>query len=272
MIEIWTEVLPKEWHWTPDKYLGGTPETVVEVARSLAIEWGEVIVYYDGPAGEYDGVYYLPRNNFAGDGIVISFNSLPPKLGKHSICWVNWWGAKQEDFMMYDERIVLSPYQQRDFGSDSRIVPLSCWPEKFINPVKVNKRCLYSSSPDRGGEFLKSIWPEVEERTGAELITTYRKDIPENEMIELYKSSKFWLHPCQGVELFCIAAVKAQVAKCVPVVVPNMALETTVKYGVKTTIDDYKEDLIQAINTPPPVKDVDFKDWFWVSQELLKNV
>lgn len=272
MIEIWTEVLPEGWHWTPDKYLGGTPETVVEVSKCLASEGDEVLVYYDGPAGEYDGVYYLPRSQFLGDSIVISFNSLPPKLGSHSICWVNWWGAKQKDFMMYDERIVLSPFQQNDFGHDSRIVPLSCWPYHFKDPIKKSRECLYSSSPDRGGDFLKSIWPEVEERTGAKLVTTYSKDISENEMIELYKRSQFWLHPCQGVELFCIAAVKAQVAKCIPVVVPNMALRTTVKYGVKTTLDKYKEDLIQAINNPPPVEDVDFKDWFWVARELMKNV
>jgi hypothetical protein len=176
------------------------------------------------------------------------------------------------DYLEFDERIVLSPYHQSVFGSNSRIVPLSCDKEDFVPKYKVKRQCLYSSSPDRGGAFLKTIWGEVERYTGARLIQTYKSSISEAEMANLYKESEFWLHPCQGIELFCLSAVKAQVAKCIPVVVPNMALETTVKYGVKTTIERYKEDLISAIMNPPKPEPVDFGNWKSVTEELFKNV
>lgn len=268
-IEIWTEVLPNGWHWSPDNYLGGTPEFVVNTARNCK---HDVVVYYDGKSSIYDGVYYLPRSQYKGEDVVLACNSKPPKLGKYNIAWSNWFHARDKEYLEFDERIVQSPYHQSVFGSNSRIVPASCNPEEFKSAYKIKKQCLYSSSPDRGGEFLKSIWGEVESRTGARLVTTYKNNISEQQMRELYKESEFWLHPCQGVEFFCIAAVKAQVAKCIPVVVPNMALETTVKYGVKTTIENYKEDLIKAILNPPKPEPVDFGTWETVTDELFKEI
>lgn len=91
-------------------------------------------------------------------------------------------------------------------------------------------------------------------------------------MCDLYKESEFWLHPGQGVELFCISAVKAQTAGCIPVVVPTMALAETVKFGVKTTLADYKEDLIAAITHPPAQRHIDFGSWDTVASDLLRNV
>ncbi len=269
LVEIWTEELPNNWRWSPDNYLGGTPETVINVARYCEYE---VVVYYDGQPCMYDGVYYLPRSQFKGKDIVLASNSKPPKMGKYNIIHFSWDNARQEDYQEFDERIVISPYHQSLFGTDSRIVPLSCDKESFQSTYKVKKQCLYSSSPDRGGEFLDSIWEEVFERTGARLIKTYKSSISEDEMKQLYRQSEFWLHPCQGVELFCISAVKAQVARCIPVVVPNMALETTVKYGVRTTLENYKEDLIKAINNPPKSEIVDFGSWEEVTTEIFKNV
>jgi hypothetical protein len=269
LVEIWTEVLPPAWHWTPDSYLGGTPEFAINVAKNCE---HDVVVYYDGKPCMYDGIYYLPRSQYRGSDVILAINSRPPKLGKHNIIWFSWDNAKDTQYLDFDERIVLSPYHKSIFGSNCRIVPLTCEPEDFKSTYKIKKQCLYSSSPDRGGEFLKSIWSEVEARTGARLVCTYKNNISEDEMKELYKQSEFWLHPCQGVELFCISAVKAQVASCIPVVVPNMALATTVKYGVKTTLENYKENLIKAINNPPKVEKVDFGSWQSVTDELFKNI
>ena len=268
LVEIWTEELPNNWRWNPYCYVGGTPEFVVNTAECIK---NDTFVYYDGEACEKDGVYYLPRSQYKGIDVVLACNSKPPSLGKHNIYWTNWFHQRQEDCLEFDERIVLSPYHQSIFGHNSRIVPHSCWPDKLQSTIKVRNQCLYTSSPDRGGEFLKEIWAEIELRTGAKLITTYRSDISESQMNELYKQSEFWLHPGQGVELFCISAVKAQVAKCIPVVVPNMALETTVKYGVKTTLGNYKEALVEAIENPPNIEEVNFGTWESVTRELFKN-
>lgn len=268
MIEIWTEILPNEYGWHPDNYLGGTPEFYVNTAENLE----DVIVYYDGEPCEVNDVIYAPRKEFMGDDIVLACNSKPPKMGKYNIAWVNWYGKKDKEYLEFDERIVQSPFHKKVFGDNSRIVPLSVKKEQFKDPDKTEGLCLYSSAPDRGGKFLDEIWSDVMKETGARLVKTYDKSICEEEMIDLYKQSQFWLHPCQGIELFCIAAAKAQVAKCIPVVVPNMALETTVKYGVKTDIEDYKDALINAIKNPPEPEDVDFGTWEGVTKELFKNV
>ena len=270
LLEIWTEVLPPGWEWTPDSFVGGTHEFVVETAKCAPFD--DVIVYYDGTPGVYDGIHYVGRDSFSGSDVVLACNSTPPKLGRYSVYWTSWDKARAQQYGMFDERIVLSPYHQSLFGTNSRIVPLSCWPRKFPSHRKIDGMCLYSSSPDRGSAFLESIWPRVERETGAKLYRTYDKSISEPEMELMDRQSQFWLHPGQGIELFCISAVKAQVAGCIPVVVPNMALDTTVKYGVRTTLEKYADDLIAALKNPPLVESVDFGDWYTVTKELFKNV
>lgn len=270
-IEIYTEVLPSGWNWSPKNYIGGTPEFVVETAEA-ASKFSNVVVYYDGGACQHNGVNYLPRHYYQAKDVVLVCNSKPDKLGKYNIAWSNWFGKKDVDYLEYNERIVQSPYHQSIFGENSRIVPPSVHAEKFKNPNKIKGLCLYSSSPDRGGMYLKGIWKNVEKETGARLISTYRSGISEDDMVSLYKDAEFWLHPCQGTELFCISAAKAQVAGCVPVVIPSMALETTVKYGIRSSVDKYEEDLINAIKNPPVVEKVDFGSWESVTKDLFKAV
>lgn len=270
-LEIWTEELPPSWVWDPEHPLGGTTEFYINLAKAMAHDV-EVIVYYDGPAKFIDRVYYLPRSRFIGEEVIVSCNSKAPRKGKYNIAWTSWVHAREADYADFDERIVLSKYHQSIFGQNSRIVPLSCDPSALRGGVKTRGQCLYSSSPDRGLDFIKSIWPEVAAKTGATLISTYDKNISEEKMCELYKASEFWLHPGQGVELFCISAAKAQVAGCIPVVVPTMALDETVKYGVKTTLERYKDDLIAAITHPPVCQQVDFGTWKTVAEDLLRNV
>lgn len=268
MISIWTETLPEGWWWTPTNYLGGTPEFVVETAKSLSRN-DDVAVYYDGPSMQYGEVYYLPRTKYKPTERVLSCNERPPEMGESNVYWTNKMGQKDTDYMDFDERITLSKYHQSLFGPHSVIIGHACWPKEFISNLKEEKLCLYSSSPDRGLDFLESIWPEVEE-TGARLISTYDKNISESEMTELYKKAQFWLHPGQGVELFCISAYKAMAAGCIPIVVPNMALDETVKYGVKTTLANYKRDLIRAIENPPEVPTVKLDDWDDVTNKIEK--
>jgi hypothetical protein len=269
---IYTEELPQGWLWTPEMYVGGTPEFVVNTAECAAKIFEDVTVYYDGaPYIDHNGVTYAPRKLYRPSDVVLCCNSTPNSLGGHNIYWSNWYHNRSERYLAFDEIIALSPFHQGIFGEGTRIVPHACWPDQFKNPDKISKRCLYSSSPDRGGDFLKGIWPEVKERTGAELITTYENALSEDTMIDLYRTSQFWLHPGQGIELYCIAALKAQAAKCIPVVVPNMALETTVQYGIKTDIDKYKNVLIESILNPPEVEDIEIRDWMSVTEELFMN-
>ena len=269
MIEIWTEELPPNWRWHPKKFLGGTPETVVNLAENFD---DNVIVYYDGEPCNHNGVYYLPREDYQARDILIAVNSTPENLAQYNIYTTSWFHARDYEYPHFDERIVLSPYHQKIFGENSRIIPLGCNKELFYGGDKIQKQCLFSSSPDRGADFLDSIWSDVEKETGAKLIKTYNINISEEEMIDFYKSSQFWLHPGQGIELFCISALKAQVSGCIPVFVPNMALETTLEYGIRTSLGKFKEDLISAIKSPPEVGKVNAYSWKEIANEYLAHM
>lgn len=272
-LEIYDEELPSTWIWNPDRYVGGTHEFVFNIAKYASEMFSEVVVYYDGKPGKYGGVYYMPRSQYSGTDVVLACNSIPSKLGKFNIAWLSWSNAKDSDYIGFDDRIVISKYHQSLFGNNSRVVGLGVDYKDFADPVKkIEGQCLFSSSPDRGKSFLLSIWDRVKMETGAKLITTYDTDISEKEMIDNYKKSQFWLHPGLGIELFCLSAVKAQMAGCIPVYVPHMALDETVKYGVETSLDRFSDDLIQAIKFPPPVKPTYFPTWYTVAKEIFKNV
>jgi hypothetical protein len=271
MIEIWTEQLSGDWIWSPHNYVSGTVEFYVNTAEQMA-KFEDVFVYYDGEPCEKNQVYYVPRSQYKGLDVLLTCNSKAPKLARYNIAWCNWFGKKDTEYLEYDERITQSLYHQSVFGKNSRIVDLGIDNIGYNGRNKKRKQCLYSSSPDRGLDFLHSIWNDVSRETGAELVSTYKKSISEEDMVTLYNESEFWLHPGQGIELFCIAAAKAQLAKCIPVVIPNMALAETVKYGVKTTKENYKDDLIKAIRNPPLVEDVNFKTWEEVTKELFCNI
>ncbi|HXB11095.1 MAG TPA: glycosyltransferase, partial [Bacteroidia bacterium] len=117
--------------------------------------------------------------------------------------------------------------------------PKNIWADK-----KFKKQCFYASSPDRGLETLLAIWPSIyEKHPDATLLLTYGApvesgkgiinlgEVDEETMNEIFRTSDFWLHPCNGGELYCITGIKAQVSGCIPVVIPRMALSETVRHG-----------------------------------------
>jgi hypothetical protein len=44
---------------------------------------------------------------------------------------------------------------------------------------------------------------------------------------------RLWLHPCTGIELFCIAGQKAMCGGAIPVVVPCMAMSETIRCALQ---------------------------------------
>lgn len=266
MISIWSETLPESWHWSPnDNTPGGGKEFIVETARTLKKLGHEVVVYYDGNSREFEGVYYLPREFYEPSEIVIAQNSRPPKLGERNIYWTSLVTDREKDFLDFDKRIVLSKYHQGLFGNNSDIVPLGIHREQFDGSKKENI-CLYSSSPD--GVWKLNDFPF--EKYGYKFIQTYNGNYSEQEMVDLYNKARFWLHPGQRIELLCLSAIKAQQAGCIPVVVPLMALDETVKYGVKTNLEHYFGELEKALKNPPKVKEYRAKSWEETTQEIIK--
>lgn len=64
------------------------------------------------------------------------------------------------------------------------------------------------------------------------------------DVAKQYLEADVWAYPTGFNEVSCITAVKAQVGGAVPVVFPKAALHETVKYGVKVTLGNNMEELL----------------------------
>ena len=137
-------------------------------------------------------------------------------------------------------------------------------------------RVVYTSSWDRGLEKLIDVWPQVYRAVGprASLVITYgrgpigqayherlhemqlsmntelRYNLTDHDVSVVYASAGVWAYPCAGVELFCTSAVRAQCNGAVPVVIPCMALQDTVKFGIKTTPAHFADELASMLHHP----------------------
>jgi glycosyltransferase involved in cell wall biosynthesis len=169
-------------------------------------------------------------------------------------------------------------------------------PEHFKHNVKrIPHKVLYSSCPSRGLENLLRIWPEVRKAVpDAELHFFYgwtnfikgnsnyasrmewmremqelakqegivdRGRIGHKELAKEMLSSDIWAYPCTFPEISCITAMKAQASGAYPVVVPYAALEETVQYGDKVSLDDYKDALIKRLKAPQDDLRKEMSDW-----------
>lgn len=65
-----------------------------------------------------------------------------------------------------------------------------------------------------------------------------------------FLEAAIWAYPCIGGERFCLTAVKAQALGAIPVVVPTMALDETVKWGIKTDHEHFVEELVALMKDP----------------------
>lgn len=260
--------------WEPtDARLGGTEEAVVRWAEDLTKLGHRVVVYRNSnninPTQLHNGVRYEQRGLYLGNGDVcinIKSSDIPPL--EPTLYLTNETNATDLDLSKYDGVVWPSQWAAKNIrvnNDNVYIVPHGYDPNEIYPSRKVKKQCLYASSPDRGLDFLLDIWDKVHlAHPDATLFVTYGAkrpdvkkwlngvyflgDLDENQMNELYRESDVWCHPCTGVELFCITGLKAQAAGCVPVIIPAMALDETVKWGVKTTKEDYAKALIKALN------------------------
>ena len=140
-------------------------------------------------------------------------------------------------------------------------------PEQFENRnvERHPHRLIYASSPDRGLGCLLNLWPKIKERVpDAELYWAYGWEsfdkvrasdpnalafkaeikklleqpgchevgrIGHQELADLFLSCGVWGYPTEFFEIFCITAVKAQAAGCIPVCTSVGALPYVVTSG-----------------------------------------
>jgi glycosyltransferase involved in cell wall biosynthesis len=142
--------------------------------------------------------------------------------------------------------------------------------------MRNNKRCIWTSSYDRGLEHLLNMWPEIKKEVPeAELQITYGWNLfmsvygptglgpnPERQawkekmdkkmkqpgithigrvgqqkMVELLQQSGIWAYPTDFDEISCISAMKAQIYGAIPVTMNRAALKETVRFGVQVDGD-----------------------------------
>lgn len=266
-VDLWTETLPPEYHWDPLDPRRGTEEFYVRTAESLVDRGHDVTVLYDGSRVVHNGVVYCPRVEYASRYDITIYCNDPegatPVSGARLIRWTNKYGDRPSTIGRFHSRVVISQFQKSIYG-DAVVIGHGCDP---IEPKPKLNQALYSSSPDRGLDFLKAIWPRVQAATGVELVHTTGTD-SNDSVKDLYASARFWLHPGLGVELFCLSALKAQAAGCIPCVVPHMALAETVKYGLKTSLDRFERDLIAYFLSDPQPEPFVAPTWQSVTEQL----
>lgn len=253
--------------WEPtDKRLGGTEESVVRWAEEL-VKTGHVVAIWrnstKNPVGVCNGVYYNARQMYEGvGGICINVKSSEIDPQESTLYLTNETDATDKDLSKYLGVIWPSQWAEEHIPVNNPrrfILPHGYDSSQIYPDKKIPKQCLYASSPDRGLDRLLRAWPSVVRACpDATLIVTYGAqdyDVPgvkfldatEEEMDELYRTSDIWAYPCNGGELYCMTGIKAQAAGCVPVIVPTMALQETVKYAYTSTPKGYEASLIQAL-------------------------
>lgn len=281
---IYTEALAPDWYWDPLAPTSGTSEFYVRTAQeTVRMHPGnEVMVVYDGPLvmpEEFDDrLVFMPRDDcrqaieeFDPDKtLVCNHDPVFTSRDVFGSVWFNviFWTNRYEDEPepVPGLCIVVSEFHRKQLASHGLnnyvVVPHGVDHAKYdCDPKEKAKICLFSSSYDRGGSYLENLWQRhrIVERTGYALhVTHYGRDagmpgrptglVPDEEMVTLYKEAAFWLHPGQGVELFCLAGAKAQAAHCTPVIVPAMALAETVKWGFRFTEEEFGQGLIRILN------------------------
>ena len=246
--------------WKPtDTRLGGTEESIVQWAKELSRRGHEVIIYDNDNRDSYNG----------GGDICINIKSSEIAPKEPTLYLTNETNASDLDLSKYLGVIWPSKWCVDNIPVNNKtyILPHGYDESKIKPHKKIKKQCLYASSPDRGLDTLIEVWPEVSAwHPDATLIVTYggKIDLPgvinmgevdEETMNDLYNTSDYWVHPCNGGELYCISGIKAQAAGCIPVIIPRMALAETVRHGFTAKSEaDYDQVLIRALDNSGNVR------------------
>lgn len=132
--------------------------------------------------------------------------------------------------------------------------------------------CIWTSSYDRGLEWLLQMWSKIKEQAkdaelhifyGWNLFDYVHRNNPErqawkkkiNDMMKIdgvyhhgrvshkelakaFKEAGLWTYPTDFGEISCISAMKAQIYGAIPVCSDYAALSETVQFGVKVPLDD----------------------------------
>ena len=309
--------------WTPDqidgKGLGGSETAVVKLAEELVGRGMRVMVYAEAE-GTWNGVNYRRYDKWNPRAPVFMFIAWrQPGVFDQQIAAeqaVLWMHDTDSGDMLTEERgkkmqsvWVMSRWhrshllQKYPFLTDEQLVVVGNGidPARFDQSGQTGQKdnmVIYSSSPDRGLEEALTYWPDIREKTGAELhvfygwetwdkmggdvrLPGYKKKIMDlakqdgvvwrgrvgqrNLGQELMKAKVlFYPGPHEFHETFCITALEAQAAGCIPVTRDNGALPETNKHGIVLPNDSKPSRWVAAVQEALTAPDHDrskMREW-----------
>jgi glycosyltransferase involved in cell wall biosynthesis len=283
---ILTEEIPPHFYWNPTKPIRGTEKFYTYTAKCLAKNH-EVTVLYDGPTViAAHNVRFVPREKAPKtcDAYLVCNPRRPfvPKQSEKVVEWTNF--ASWQDTSPDDTRplIVISQTAKKLVQNATRrpIQVIGHGLDRSIYHKKdgtLEKIVVYSSSPDRGLNRLVKLWREhdIKKEFGYDLVVTAygTQNVSDTKVASLLQKAAFWVHPGQGVELFCLAAVEAQACGATPIVVPNGALSETVMHGYRFTDQHFDNGLLAVLSGDAVIDGITadhIPDWDAVTDEIEK--
>ncbi|HSX37589.1 MAG TPA: hypothetical protein VLE95_02030, partial [Chlamydiales bacterium] len=188
----------------------------------------------------------------------------------------------------FEEVLWLSEWQRMQWiSANPKYQKYTCifgngiFPEQFppVRPRDNPYSCIYASNYGRGLEILLEIWPRVKVRFPQATLDIYygwqhwgtltsekeakmrarlneiaHLDVHDHglvghqELMEAFGKASFWTYPCIAAEVFCITALRAQLAGAIPVIIEHSALQETVRSGYRcASPNEYFSTLIKAL-------------------------
>lgn len=284
--------------WGPDSLAtgtGGSEEAVIHLSRRLVKMGWDVTVFNNCPEEkDVDGVKWRryesfnPRDAF---GIVIGWRSnifmdsvVADKkfIDLHDVPYGD---SFPPDSVADVKLLVKSDYHRSLFthleDDNFTIIPNGVDSEQFANkPDKVKNNLVWTSSYDRGLEYLLDMWADIKKEVpdasldvyyGFNLIDgsphmqpkeyrawrdkmttlleqdgiTHHGRVGTDEIAQAYLKADIWAYPTAFAEISCITAMKAQIAGAIPVSTDYAALKETIKEGVVIEGSAIDEDVRQ---------------------------
>ena len=176
--------------------------------------------------------------------------------------------------------------------------------ERFLNKniIKTPYRFIYSSSPDRGLNYLIQIIPKIKEKypetTLHLFVNKYLIDndtlnaiekledyvylnprVSQDQLAIEFLKSDIWLYPTNFQESYCITALEAMAAKCLVVTVKNAALEEVVEgrgilcnYPIKDNLEDLVKKLFFVLERSKLKEHFVEKAYEWAARQTYDTL
>jgi glycosyltransferase involved in cell wall biosynthesis len=252
--------------------VGGAELALLTMSAAWQFYGNDVTLYNDpreGGASSFKQKTLAEFDPAEDRDILIIFRS-PNPLVRDAKGKKIWWSCDSytiDDFRAYRaqvEKVVTisqhhAKYFKEMYGITDAIpidLPVRTW-EYERNPIKIPKRCIFTSMPERGVMELHAAWPRIHrEVPEASLVitsdrrlwtdwateemvnhyrlpyarhpnVTYRAAVKRSELVKIQMEADLHLYPCIFEEQFCISVAESQVAGAFPISSDWGALPTT---------------------------------------------